>query len=518
MTEFLRPSRSGPKMRMREWFPARWRSLAWALPFVAITAVIRAINLGGSPQRVDDEGTYAAQAYTVSRLGELAHYTYWYDHPPLGWIQMAAWDRLTGAFDRYDTEVLAQREFMVVASVGAAALIFILTRRLAMSRLAAAAAVAIFALSPLAVQYQRTVFLDNVATPWLLAALVLALAPKKQLAAFAGAAVCYAIAVLSKETYLLFLPCFGWLMWRTAHRETRRYTVSLAGAIVVVLGLCYLLMAVLKGELLPGPDRASLTTGIYFQLIGRQSSGSVLDAGSDARNTIGHWMIDPAILLAGVMAAVLLLGHPRFRPLASAVVLAALVGLRPGYLPVPYVIGLIPFLAILIPAVVEVSIRAALASPSTVRRWVQTGATSVAGAVAVAVTAPIWAAQAAGLLEVDHDQPMRQAEDYVRANVNRDARLIVDDAMWLELVEAGFERPKVAWYHKVDTDPDVTVMAPNGWRDYDWVISTNSVRNDIDDSPIVAEALSNSTMVASFGVGEEAVTVHRVQPEGARVW
>ena len=293
---------------------------------------------------------------------------------------MAAWDRLTGAFDRYDIEVLAQREFMVVASVGSAALIFILARRLDMSRPAAAAAVAIFALSPLAVQYQRTVFLDNVATPWLLAALVLALTPKKQLAAFAGAAVCYAIAVLSKETYLLFLPCFGWLIWRAADRQTRRYTVSLAGAIVVVLGLCYLLMAVLKGELLPGPDRASLSTGIYFQLVGRQSSGSVLEAGSDARNTIGHWMLDPAILLAGVTAAVLLLGNFRFRPLASAVVLAAIVGLRPGYLPVPYVIGVIPLLAILIPAAVEVSIRAGLASSSTVRRWLQVGVTGVAGA------------------------------------------------------------------------------------------------------------------------------------------
>jgi hypothetical protein len=518
--DFARPERSLPRvlahplaLTVRIWFAARWVSLAWALPFVTITALVRAINLGGSPQRVDDEGTYVAQAYTVSRLGELSHYTYWYDHPPLGWIQMAAWDRLTGAFDRYDVEVLAQREFMVVASVVSAALLFVLARRLQMSRPAAAAAAAIFALSPLAVQYQRTVFLDNVATPWLLAALVLALAPRKQLAAFAGAAVCFAIAVLSKETYLLFLPCFGWLMWREADRGTRRYTVSLAGAIVAVLGLCYVLMATLKGELMPGSDRASLATGLYFQLLGRPSSGSVFDAGSDARATVGHWMLDPAVLVAGTVAAVLLLGSRRFAPLASAAVLALIVGLRPGYLPAPYVIGLLPFFAILIPGVVEVSIRAALASSSAVRRWLQVGVTGVAGVSAVVFTAPIWAAQAAGLIEADHDQPMRQAEDYVQANVSRDSRLIVDDAMWLELVEAGFERPKVVWFYKVDTDPDVSVMAPNGWRDYNWVISTNTVRDNIDNSPIVAQALSNSTMVASFGEGEQAVTVHRVRPE-----
>jgi Dolichyl-phosphate-mannose-protein mannosyltransferase len=502
--------------RVRIWLEARWASLALALPLLAIAAIVRAINLGGSPQRVDDEGTYTAQAYTVSRLGELTHYTYWYDHPPLGWIQMAAWDRLTGAFDRYDVEVLAQREFMVVASVVSAALLFVLARRLHMSRWAAATAVAIFALSPLAVQYQRTVFLDNVATPWLLAALVLALAPRRQLAAFAGAAACFAIAVLSKETYLLFLPCVGWLMWSDADRGTRRYSVSLAGAIVAVLGSCYILMAALKGELVPGSDRASLVTGVHFQLVGRPSSGSVLDAGSDAHATVGHWMLDPAILVAGTVAAVLLLGSRRFAPVASAAVLALIVGLRPGYLPAPYVIGLLPFFAITIPALVEVSIRAALASSSAARRWLQVGVTGVVGVAAIAVTAPIWAGQAADLVHADHDRPMRQAEDYVQANVSRDSRLIVDDAMWLELVEAGFERPKVVWFYKVDTDPDVTGMAPSGWRDYDWVVSTNSVRDNLDSSPIVAQALANSTMVASFGEGEQAVSVHRVLPEGAQ--
>jgi hypothetical protein len=74
-------------------------------------------------------------------------------------------------------------------------------------------------------------------------------------------------AVLSKETDLLFLPFLGWQMWRMADRGTRRYTVSMAAAIVVVLGLCYVLMATLKGELVPGTNRVSLASGIGFQLL-----------------------------------------------------------------------------------------------------------------------------------------------------------------------------------------------------------------------------------------------------------
>jgi 4-amino-4-deoxy-L-arabinose transferase-like glycosyltransferase len=502
--------------KVMAWLVTKRISLAWAVPLLAITAIVRLINLGGSPQRVDDEGTYVAQAYAVNRLGELSHYTYWYDHPPFGWIQIAVWERLTLGFSRYDVAVLAGREFMVVAGVVAAAMLFILARRLRLSRPAAGAAVLILALSPLAVQYQRTVFLDNVAAPWLLAAFVLALAPSRQLAAFAGAAICFSIAVLSKETYVLFLPFLGWQMWTRADRGTRRYTVSIAAAIVVVLGMCYVLMATLKGELVPGTNRVSLASGIGYQLFGRQSSGSLLQSGSQAHATLEHWMLDPAILVAGFLAALLLLRSRRFAPIASAIVFLVVFALRPGYLPVPYVIALLPLFALLIPAAVEVSIRAALASSSAVRQWLQIAATGVAAALAVVIAAPMWAAQAPGLLQVDHDQPMRQAEAYVKANIGHDSRLMVDDSMWLDLVEAGFQPTKVVWYHKVDTDPEVAGMAPNGWRDYDYVISTNSIRTDYDGAPTVAQALTNSVVVASFGDDEEAVNVHRVHPEGAQ--
>ena len=40
----------------------------------------------------------------------------------------------------------------------------------------------------------------------------------------------------------------------------------------------------------------------------------------------------------------------------------------------------------------------------------------------------------------------------------------------------GIPRNNVVWYYKVDTDPEVEGIAPNGWKDYDYVISTNSIR------------------------------------------
>ncbi len=81
-----------------------------------LTATLRLVNLTGSPARLDDEGTYMAQAYAVAEWGELAHYTYWYDHPPAGWLQLALWTVLSGP-DFGGNAVAAGRYLMVIVAV-----------------------------------------------------------------------------------------------------------------------------------------------------------------------------------------------------------------------------------------------------------------------------------------------------------------------------------------------------------------------------------------------------------------
>ena len=125
--------------RIRGFFNRHARSIGWLAPVLLIAGLVQAIGMAGSPQRIDDEGTYTAQAWSILKLGELAHYTYWYDHPPLGWLQLAGYGQLTFAFDRYDVAVIAMREAMLVAMVIATALLWLLARRIGLSRLAASA-------------------------------------------------------------------------------------------------------------------------------------------------------------------------------------------------------------------------------------------------------------------------------------------------------------------------------------------------------------------------------------------
>src|SRR6266545_2672094 len=75
-------------VRHREWL--------WIGLLLLIAALVHGYNMFGYPYYESDEGTYVSQAWAVVTLGRLAPYTYWYDHAPGGWVQIAAWTTLTG--------------------------------------------------------------------------------------------------------------------------------------------------------------------------------------------------------------------------------------------------------------------------------------------------------------------------------------------------------------------------------------------------------------------------------------
>ena len=468
----------------------------------------------GAPQRIDDEGTYVAQAWAVINFGELAHYTYWYDHPPLGWIQLAGYAQLTGAFARWDTAVMAGREAVLVAALLSTALLWLLGRRIGLSRSLATAAALLFALSPLALQFHRTVYLDNIATPWLLGALILAMSRKHQLAGFVGAAVMFGVAVLTKETYLLALPLLAFVMYRSAWPATRRYTLSVAATMLVLVGFGYILFAAVKGELVPGANRVSLVEGVAFQLSSRASSGSITDPDSLINRTFAMWwQLDPVFISASFAASVIALFIPKLRPYGLLILALAAFMFRPGsYLPVPYIIMLLPFAALVVAGVAGWALR----NTRRVRLARRATALGILAAlvVAVVVAVPLWTMQLRGFLLADLDRATVQAHEWVDQNVSRSSRLIVDDAMWVDLVRSGFDRDNVIWYYKLDTDDDVMNVSPNGWRDSDYIITTDSMRTFPEQFPQVNEALDNSEIVASFGSGPQSVDVRRIYPEG----
>jgi hypothetical protein len=472
-----------------------------------VAAVTHAWGMTRSPVRIDDEGTYVAQAWAVQHWHALAHYTYWYDHPPLGWIQMALWTWPTRAFERVPYAVVAGREAALVAKLVSCWLLYVLARRLAFGRGAATAAVLLLVLNPLALNFQRMALLDNLAIPWLLAAFVLAASPGGRLAAFAMSGVCFGAAVLTKETTLILLPALLWLLWRTSHPETRGFAVTLSMALLASAGGLYVLYAAIKNELLEGPGHVSLLWAAQWQLFSRPSSGSLLDPASPARAVVQTWTdLDPWLLGAAVILTPAGLAVRRLRPVTLAFAIQVAMLLRNGYLPYPYVIAMLPFGALVVAGVGD-----ALWARGTKRARLAWRVPVVASVAACSLLiGPAWADGIHEQLTVNRDAGMQAASAWIDGHVGRDRRVVVDDSLWVDLVEMGFDphRREVIWFYKLDLDPAVRV--PGGWRGIDYLVLGQVSKEALANSPTLRGALSHSKVVASFGRGSDAVTVRQV--------
>jgi hypothetical protein len=499
--------RLGIAARLRSWVAVHARSLALLGVLLPLAGVLHAVGMYRSPG-LDvnaDEGTYVSQAWAVDTWHQLSHYTYWYDHPPLGWMQLAAWMRLTDGWARAPFAVAAGREFMLVVDVVSCALLFVLARHLRASRVAAAAAVVLFAASPLALHMHRMVWLDGIGTAWLLAALVFATSPRRSLAAAVGSALCLTAAVLTKETLAVLAPIVLAVLWQHSDVRTRRYRICVFATLSASLILFYPLYAFVKDELFEGPGHVSLIWAIRWQLALRRSSGWVLDEGSDAWGLVQGWLhLDAWLLGAGVVAAVPALWSRRLRVVAVALLLQVAMMLRPGYLPAPYVVAMLPFAALLAALVPDAALRAARAHP--VRRLL----VALPVAAVCVLAAPSWLAGNRAQVASPHEVPMRAAVQWVRANIPRDAHVLVDDNVWLDMVRAGYPvasaEPSVLLIYKLGTDPSVKV------RSIDWFVYATDPMSAAREIPQVVDPFRRSQVVATFGSGENRITVRRVVP------
>ncbi|WP_405497912.1 ArnT family glycosyltransferase [Streptomyces sp. NBC_00096] len=514
--------------------PVRFRSsrpdlLLCGVLLLAIV-LVQGWNITNFPTLSDDEGTYLAQAWAVQQGRGLAHYTYWYDHPPLGWIQIAGLTYLPSLLVPDSMTVAPMRFSMLAVSAASAVLLYVLARRLWLPRWAAGLAMGLFGLSPLSVVLQREIFLDNIAVMWMLLAFCLAASPSRHLWHHFASGLAAATAVLTKETMLVVLPALLVTMWRHSHRDTRKFAVTGAVTACALIGLTYPLYALLNAELLPGAGHVSLIDGITYQM-GRAGSGFILDPGSGSHGVFESWLYyDTVLPLGGLAGAALLLTTTRWsvtaRALAGpalAAVILALVALRPsGYLPAMYVIQALPFLALVLAggaASVTHAVLRRRRAPGERRvfaygRWALVGVLAASAAVYVL---PRWYDGNRTALTVDANAPYRQAAAWLGREVPDPAstRVLVDDALWLDAVHQGFAPgPGAIWFYKADLDPAVTRTLPRGWQDIDYVVSSPTVRRDAVTLPNVKAALEHSTPVAVFGTGEDRIEIRRTDRSG----
>ena len=104
------------------------------------------------------------------------------------------------------------------------------------------------------------------------------------------------------------------------------------------------------------------------------------------------------------------------------------------------------------------------------------------------------------------DASAASAADWLTENAALDQRLIVDDDLSDDLVGAGWNPSDV-----IDSEELAS------WRDADFLVATEAVRESSADLTELGNAIENSVVVASFGEGSDLVEVRMITPEGAEL-
>ncbi len=507
-----------------------------------VSALAHGINMAGFPFYESDEGTYMSQAWAVVRLGQLAPYTYWYDHAPVGWFQLAAWSTLTGGFTTFDTPINTGRVFMLLLQVLSTWMLYQITRRISNSAVAATIAALTFALSAYGIYYHRRVLLDNMATFWMLLSILLLLEGQRTRTQVWLSAVACGIAILSKETIVVLLPVLAYLAWVQTNgtADMRRWQpaaiwMSITSAVVAT----YPLMALLRGELFP-PDSwlaspgatESLISTLQFQLA-RGKDGGLFDLTSQFWSMMGLWVrAEPLLVIMGTLSAVvsiLLIRQRRVMGIMGVLSLTFWLFLaRGGETLAFYLVPLLPLLALNLGIVASLGIQGIQASSA----WVAHAGTHTQRFVPPVVVGLCLIGTLGGYgsphLGFD-DNPLTlwtnkqahvqaQTVAWVQEHIPPESLIIIDQSMWTDLHEqtdGSNAFPNAHYYWKVAHDPAIRDgVFGNDWQRVNYIITTPQLVKDAreQDFPVVNAALAHSQPVVTFDTGGWPVEIRHVHP------
>lgn len=496
------------------------QSLNWTKPAVRILLLLlfvvifagvpHAYNMFEYPYYENDEGTYMAQAWSTLTTGELAPYTYWYDHAPVGWMTLGLWATMTNGFDTFGFSINSGRMLMLVTHVLTSLLLLGISKKTLQSYWPGIIAVLIFSFSPLGLYFQRRVLLDNLMVFWLFLSLYLVLGERRQLVHYAGSAIALALAFLSKESAVYFMPVVGLIVLARTVRQPNKFGLFLWGMLVVMVVSYYPLYALLKGELFPTghplggthPHVSLLETATYQATRG---GGFFLDHNSGFLLNLRGWAgdfglyADPALIMTGitatVVASLLAIFKPSLRPITLFTLVYWAFLARGGVVIEFYVVPLIPLLAMCIGAVVYLLAQFLrdLLPQHPVRHLVFSATVLLCAAPFVG---EYMQHQAIYTRNQTFDQV--RAVDYIVENVPHDSFVLIDMYAYMELTPII---EKAHYYWKADRDPEITVdVLQNDWCNIDYLLVTPQMSYDAKrvGLELTHQAYQNSTIMTSY--------------------
>lgn len=479
---------------------------------VFFSLLVHGINMFHYPYFENDEGTYFAQAWSFLTQGKMAPYTYWYDHAPGGWIFTSVWIWITRGLFTFGFSLNSARVFIWIIHGISTFLLFKITKKLTLSHFAAFITCLFFALSPLAIYFQRRLLLDNIMTFWALLSLYLIIYFGNRLLAVIGSSLTFGIAVLSKENAIFFLPFYAVLTGLYAHKHNKIFAIIMWVTIAIFVISLYPLYAFFKKELFPvgtllSPpyDHVSLLGSLKTQA----SRGTGLPfwaSGSDFRTNFLFWLgADPFFIILGFICLIAQGMHLLFNK-ASRIIffltISMLAFLMSGKLVINfYVIPLIPLLAMCIGTTVSQQVIALKKFYPRSIPLIQIGI------VIFIFIYYITNQNVKNALLNDETTNQLNAVNWVKSHINPKKFIAIDYYGNLDLKEKRYpsdtQFASADWYWKVELDADIRKRKlHNNPKNIDYLMLTAQMYKDMQTYPVnsslLQRALRNSVPIKFF--------------------
>lgn len=444
------------------------------LAVLLVSGVSHGYNMFNFPYYENDEGTYLSQTWSLLKQGQLAPYTYWYDHAPAGWIFMSAWVKLTGGFFTFGPSINTGRVLMLVLHLATTLLLFYVTKKISGKNFPAIVATLLFSLSPLAIYFQRRVLLDNIMIFWIFVSLALLLTKKFRLSSALLSAAAFGLAVLTKETAIFLLPAFIYTIFTRPFIHNKVFTLvqwlTSAGLIISV----YFLYAALKGELFPTgflgdpQQHVSLLSSLLMQFT-RGTRLPFWHASSDFFTSLQEWINKDSFTITLGAASTILstLLAVKIKALRTPALMALLfwVFLMRGDLIIDfYVIPAIPLLALNLGILLEFLFSRFCSRVNRVAKALSL-ALIVFGLFRFAPLDPYLR---------NETKPQIEAINWIKENLPEDTYIVIDNYAFIDLRESRFPGDKVFpnadWFWKLDYDPALRDIKYEGnWHKIEYI-------------------------------------------------
>lgn len=465
---------------------------------LAVAGVFHGVGMFQYPYFESDEGTYISQAWAIVNQGSLSPYTYWYDHPPGGWIFIAAWSILfTDGFFAFGSSIETGRVFMLVIHILSAAFIYRIVVYLTNRSLPAFTACFLFSVSPLAIYFQRRVLIDSLMVFWFLAAVgVLCIAYNRlRLRHYVISALFFAFACLTKLTAIFFAPAILYYLWAHHSPLSRYFRMTIWMMISGMIVSSFFLFAALSNELFQpteGESHVSFFGAVEFQA--SRKGGSFLDPNSAFASALSDWADKDLlfVFLSFVIVAIAVFMVPFFKNVRF-LVLATL----------PYVFFLISggvnFNFYILPLIPVVVMAWSVYMHDILLKFPARIYASVFSLFLIFSGYYYFAFADKDHFLVNETKNQKESTRWIKENLPNDSVILIDNFAYVDFHDPRYINqktfPNADWYYKVSRDVDVgQAKYDMNWRNFDYLSLSHEMIKQIQEGrdPIIRNAFDYS--------------------------